>query len=728
MRPESAALDGGNVIETGEQHTNRLINEKSPYLLQHAHNPVDWYPWGAKAFKRARAEDKPVFLSIGYSTCHWCHVMEQESFSDPGMAALMNERFVCIKVDREERPDIDQIYMGAVVGLTGRGGWPLTLFLTPDQKPFYGGTYFPPEDRYGIPGLRSVLLSVADAWKTRREEVLRSGDMLTGALGSRRPRGRAEGAALNEATLSAAYHHFKATFDSVHGGFGGAPKFPMGQNLSFLLRYARREKHSEALMMAEKSLTAMAGGGVYDHLGGGFHRYSTDGQWRIPHFEKMLYDQAILSRAYLDAYQATGREIYAQVARRTLNYVLRDMTGNEGGLYSAEDADSPLAHNPGRKGEGEFYLWKKDDVMSLLGEEHTKVLSLHFGIEQSGNAVSDPHGEFGGKNVLYTARTVEETARELGRSRAETEGIIQGAVHKLLQAREERPRPHLDDKVLTGWNGLMISSLAFAYRVLEEPAYREAAERSARFIIENLVADDGRLHHRYRDGEAGIAGTLDDYAFFIHGLIDLYEATFNVSHLVEADRLARLMCDLFWDDRDGGFFFTARGGEQLIIRNKEVYDGAIPSGNSVACLDLLRLGRMTANTEFESRARTLMRAFSDDIAGLPASHSFMLAALDFDIGPSNEIVLAAGGDPETVRQMVRVIYGDFIPNKVVLLRPATEVEAQPLLGLAPFAAEYRPVEGRTAAYVCANHACRAPARSFEELRHLLTPHRESGDQ
>ncbi len=697
---------------------NRLAGEKSPYLLQHARNPVDWYPWGEEAFDAARSQDKPVFLSIGYSTCHWCHVMEKESFSDPDMAALMNRHFICIKVDREERPDIDNIYMSAVVAITGRGGWPLTVFLTPDQKPFFGGTYFPPEDRWGISGLRTVIESVADAWENRRAEVTRSGEMLTEALAAGPARGGGA-ASPGEATLHEAYEHFRSTFVEEPAGFGRAPRFPMGHNLSFLLRYAEKNADSKALMMAERSLDAMAEGGIYDRIGGGFHRYSTDDQWRIPHFEKMLYDQAILSKAYLEAYQATGRRRYADIARETLDYVLRDMTDEGGGFYSAEDADSPLPGNPGEKKEGAFYLWTTGEVTGLLGEQAGEVVNFRFGVMPEGNAVTDPHLEFEGKNVLYAAHTLEETARRFGRSPDDVREVIAGARATLFAERAKRPRPHLDDKILTDWNGLMISSLAAASRVLNEPVYREAAERSARFIMENLTGGDRRLLHRHRDGDSGIPGTLEDYAFFIHGLIDLYEATFDAAYLAEAARLADLMRGLFWDDAAGGFFFTAEGAEGLIIRTKEVYDGAIPSGNSVAALDLIRLGRLMARPGLESLASDLMTAFSGEIEAMPGAHSFMLMGLDFAMGPAREIIIAEGADPEAVADMVGAVYARFIPNKVVILRPAADEAAGELLDLAPFLRDYRAPGGRTSVYVCMNHACRAPASSLTDLEALL---------
>jgi uncharacterized protein YyaL (SSP411 family) len=701
-----------------KRNSNRLAGEKSPYLLQHARNPVEWYPWGREAFERARAEDRPVLLSIGYSTCHWCHVMEAESFSDEAVAELMNRHFVCIKVDREERPDIDNIYMNAVVAMTGRGGWPLTVFLTPDQKPFFGGTYFPPDDRWGMSGFKTVLLSVAEAWKDRRDEIARSGELLTRALGERRD-GGAPGVSLGEDTLAAAYKHFRSAFDSGEAGFGQAPKFPMAHNLSFLLRYAGRDNASEALVMVERTLRAMAAGGIYDQIGGGFHRYSTDDSWRVPHFEKMLYDQAMLSRVYLEAYQATGDDRFARTARETLDYVRHDMTDAGGGFYSAEDADSPLPDRPEQRKEGAFYLWTLEEVEALLGAEDAGIVAYHFGIRPEGNAISDPHGELGGKNVIYMAHSPAEAARRFGRSPQEMGAALDAARERMLAARSRRPRPHLDDKVLTDWNGLMISSFAYASRVLNETAYRDAAERAARFVLANMVDSRGRLLHRYHTGTAGIPASIDDYAFFIYGLIDLYEATFDCAYLKEAIGFAHIMSDLFWDGDAGGFFFTARDSEELIVRTKQVHDGAIPSGNSVAAHDLLRLGRLTGITEFESLVGQLMNAFSADISGMPGSHAFMLTALDFATGPTGEIVIAEGEDPEALEEMVRAVYRPFAPNRVVAMLPAPGEAAAALTDLAPFLAGYRAIGGKTTAYVCIDRACRTPATSVEDLDHLL---------
>ncbi|MBI3009078.1 MAG: thioredoxin domain-containing protein [Candidatus Omnitrophica bacterium] len=702
-----------------EPYTNRLIKEKSPYLLQHAHNPVDWYPWGDEAFDKAKKEDKPLFLSIGYSTCHWCHVMEEESFSNPDVARIMNKYFVSIKVDREERPDIDGIYMSAVMAMTGSGGWPLTVFLTPDKKPFYGGTYYPPEDKWGRPGLKTILNSIADAWKNRRDEILASGESLTQAIRQQSVSSSKKTFPLNKDTLEKAHTQFFQRFDSRYGGFGDAPKFPSSHSLSFLLRYWKRTKEAKSIEMVEKTLASMSKGGMYDHIGGGFHRYSTDGQWRVPHFEKMLYDQAILAKSYLEAYQGTGKEEYAQTAREIFEYILRDMTHPEGGFYSAEDADSPSPENPKEKKEGAFYLWSKDEIINILGKEQGEIFSYYFGVEPKGNALQDPFGEFKGKNILYVAHNLEETARRFKKSHVEIEKIIKSSNEKLLTIRSKRPRPHLDDKIIVDWNGLMISSLSFGSRVLNEPRYREAAERSAQFILKHLVREDGRLLHRYRDGESAIPGTIEDYAFFIHGLFDLYEATFNPDYLKEAKRLANEMLRLFWDESNGGFFFTAVDAERLLIRQKEIYDGAIPSGNSIAALDLLRLGRLTMEKNFEAKAELLFKTFSNEISQAPNAYPQMLIALDFALGPSKEIVLAGDINAKETAQMLRSIYKRFIPNKVVAFRPAKENEAEGVVNLIPFIKDQMPMDGKTTAYICENYVCKLPATDLKKTEELL---------
>ena len=711
-------LDPGAVVRGETSMSNRLAKEKSPYLLQHANNPVDWYAWGEEAFEKSRKEDRPVFLSIGYSTCHWCHVMEKESFENPEVAKLMNENFVSIKVDREERPDLDNVYMTAVQAMTGSGGWPLSVFLTPEGKPFFGGTYWPTEDQWGRPGFISILRSVADSWKKNRQNILRESENLTQLIQTHAVVKAKKNFTLGEDTLRSAYQELDSIFDSTHGGFGGGTKFPRSHTLSLLLRYGKRSGEGNVLKMVEKTLTEMAKGGIWDQLGGGFHRYSTTNDWFLPHFEKMLYDQAIVSKAYLEAYQATHSEEYAKIARRIFDYVMRDLHGSEGALYSAEDADSIDPEAAGKR-EGAFYVWEYSEIADLLGKEEGEIVSFVYGVEPGGNVGNDPHGEFPRKNILSLRHTVEEASGRFKKSIPEIERILEASKAKLFEARSKRPRPHLDDKILTDWNGLMISSLAFGSRVLEDPRYRDAAREAADFILKKLVREDGRLLHRYRDGDASILGTIEDYAFFIHGLVDLYEATFEARYLAEAKRLTQEMVRLFWDERDGGFFFTAADGEKLIVRQKEIYDGALPSGNSVAALDLLRVGRLTMNKELEKKAESLFSAFSSQIRQNPEAYVQVLIALDFALGPSQEIVIAAGeGAPET-KEFLKAIYSRFIPNKVLVFHP-NEVRAKTAIeALVPFIENQLPVNNKPTVYVCKNYVCQFPTTKLSEMEKLL---------
>jgi len=584
--------------------------------------------------------------------------------------------------------------------------------------------------QWGRPGFKELLLSINDAWHNKRNELVKSSHSISQNLQSKSLWGQIGGNPMpDEGTLRSAYGQFAQRFDSRYGGFGGTPKFPSSHNLSYLLRYWKRANESKALEMVEKTLTEMAKGGMYDHIGGGFHRYSTDQRWHIPHFEKMMYDQAILTKTYLEAYQATKDEKYAQTARETFEYVLRDMTDPKGGFYSAEDADSlppekftnmtPAEDLSREKTEGAFYLWRYQEVVELLGKEAAGIFDYYYGVEPRGNALSDPHGEFRGKNILYVAHSLDETAQKFGKISREIQQILEESRNKLFDVRKSRPRPHLDDKVLVDWNGLMISSLALGSRVLDEPRYREAAEKSAQFILSTLVRQDGRLLHRYRDGEAGILGTLEDYAFFIHGLIDLYEATFKEEYLKEAKRLTEDMIGLFWDEKEGGFFFTATDAEKLLIREKEIYDGAIPSGNSIAALDLLRMGRLTLNREWEKKAERLFKTFGQELSSGPSAYAQSLTALDFAIGPSREIVLAGQKDDAQTQAMLESLYSQFIPNKVVIFRPASDEEASDIISLIPFVKEQRALEDKTTAYVCKNYNCEFPTNDIGKFQQLL---------
>ncbi|HSD64270.1 MAG TPA: thioredoxin domain-containing protein, partial [Ignavibacteriaceae bacterium] len=561
--------------------TNHLITEKSPYLLQHAYNPVDWYPWSEEAFEKAKHEDKPVFLSIGYSTCHWCHVMEKESFEDQEIAGLMNEAFVSIKVDREERPDIDGIYMSVCQMLTGSGGWPMTIIMTPDKKPFFAGTYFPKESRFRRPGMKELIQQLQDIWRKRREEVYQSASEIVEAL-SKGDEGRESG--IDKDIFQKAYNEFEDRFDNKYGGFGSSPKFPSPHNFYFLLRFYIRENNVNALNMVEKTLHNMRLGGIYDHIGFGFHRYSTDREWLVPHFEKMLYDQALIAEAYIELFQITKNEIYRRTAEEILRYVQRDMTSPEGGFYSAEDADSEGV-------EGKFYLWTKEEIRNLLNED-SELISEIYNLKDSGNIP----GENSGNNILHLTRSFEEVAQERNVSSKDLVGKMSNARKILFAQREKRTHPFKDNKILTDWNGLMISTFAKASQVFNVEEYGEIAIKAADFIVNNLIDKEGRLLHRYKDGEAGIISNIDDYAFFIRGLIDLYESTFNNYWLDKAIELNKDMIEYFCDEQKGGFFFTPYYGEKLIVRQKEIYDGAVPSGNSIAILNLLKLGRITGDT------------------------------------------------------------------------------------------------------------------------------------
>ncbi|MEW6250886.1 MAG: thioredoxin domain-containing protein [Planctomycetota bacterium] len=708
-RPLPSAEQLRKLPPDGGPEFNRLVFEKSPYLLQHARNPVNWFPWCDAAFEQARKEDKPVFLSIGYSTCHWCHVMEHESFEDPDVARLLNDGFICIKVDREERPDIDHVYMSVCQTLTGSGGWPLTVVMTPDKKPFFAGTYFSKSARFGRQGLVELLPRLGNAWRTQREKVTDSAEKIVQHVQSVNHRGA--GPALDAATLTTGYRQLADRFDAARGGFGAAPKFPTPHNLTFLLRYWRRTGDANALKMVEQTLRAMRAGGMYDHVGFGFHRYSTDAEWLVPHFEKMLYDQALLIVAYIEAFQATQDAEFAQTAREILTYVLRDMTAPEGAFYSAEDADSEGV-------EGKFYLWTADELHRALGEDDANLVGRALSVKAGGN-FTNPHTP-PRTNILYRSKTAAELARELGIEEAELARRLEAARRELFAVREQRVHPHKDDKILTDWNGLMIAALAKAARALDEPKYAAAAQRSADFVLERLRDSHGRLLKRFRDGEAGLPAHLDDYAFLVWGLLELYEANFEVRNLQAALDLNKEMLRHYWDETASGLFFTADDGEALLARTKEVYDGALPSGNSVAMLNLLRLARITGDSELETKAAAIGQAFSADLSRAPAGHTQLLGALDFALGPSFEIVIA--GDParDDTREMLRTLRGVFLPNAVVLLRPDGDAG---ITRIAEFTQSQTAVDGKATAYVCVNQACQAPTTDRRELAKQLTPRR-----
>jgi uncharacterized protein YyaL (SSP411 family) len=698
-------------------HTNRLIHEKSPYLLQHAHNPVDWYAWGPEAFEKAKKEDRPIFLSIGYSTCHWCHVMERESFENEEIAAILNKHFVAIKVDREERPDVDRIYMAYVQATTGGGGWPMSVWLTPELKPFVGGTYFPPENRYGRPGFPVMLERIAQAWHADREKILESSHEIVQHL--QEAAEVSPSGSLDPSALDSGFFQFRRSFDSKLGGFGQAPKFPRPVTYNFLLRYYARTHQDEGRDMVLATLRAMAKGGMHDQLGGGFHRYSVDERWFVPHFEKMLYDQAQLATSYLEAYQITHDAFFAGVARRIFDYVLRDMTDKDGGFYSAEDADSVIdPAKPDAKGEGAFYIWTREEIEHAAGEPGAAWFSYRYGVEPHGNVENDPQKEFTGRNILFEAHTVEETAKHFSKPVQEMSQTLAGVSEKLLARRSKRVRPHLDDKVLTAWNGLMISALAKGGAILSEPRYSAAAARAGEFILGRMYdAKTGRLLRRYRQRDAAIPGFLDDYALFTQALLDLYETQFDTRCLQTAVKLAEKQSGLFEDREHGGFFSTAAGDASLVVRMKEDYDGAEPSANSVAALNLLRLAQMTDRKDFRESAEKTLRAFASRITGMPSAVPQMLVAYEFSLAkPRQVIVVGDPSAPETA-EMIRILQAHFSPNRIVML--VDEPTRKTLAGYLPLIENMTRLHGKTTAYVCENYACKLPTADAAKFAELL---------
>ena len=707
-----AFVDTGDA-ETGEDRSqkkevkyNRLINESSPYLLQHATNPVDWYPWGEEAFAKSKKEDKPIFLSIGYSTCHWCHVMEHESFADEEVADLLNKYFVAVKVDREERPDIDQVYMAVTQAMTGRGGWPNNVFLTPDKKPFFAGTYFPKHARWGLPGLMELLPKVAEIWQNDRENVQKSAEQITALLASRgNPN---PGDALDRSILDKARNRLADIYDPEYGGFGPAPKFPTPHIFAFLLRRYHHNEDAQALAMVEKTLTQMRFGGIHDHIGFGFHRYSTDGQWLVPHFEKMLYDQALLALAYTETYQATGKEFYARTVREILTYILRDMTSKEGGFYSAEDADSEGV-------EGKFYLWTLAQIQQAIGDNETEIIKKTYNLEDGGNFKSQEAEQVPGSNILHLKKTVPDLAGEMGMPEKQLRQRLEKNRERLFRVRKKRVHPFKDDKILTDWNGLMIAALAKAGLVLDEPRYVSAAVKAADFIMHNLRDKNGRLLKRYRQGNAGLPAHLNDYAFVVWGFLELYEASFKTIYLQEAIRLNDQMIKHFWDIQSGGLFMTADDGEKLLIRNKEIYDGALPSGNSVAALNLLRLGHITGNQDYLQKAESIGKAFSDPVNRYPQGHAHLMVALEYALHPNYEVVIAGTPRAKDTRAMLAALRQLFLPGKVVVLRPADKGEAAEIIRMAPYTEFMVPKNGKATAYVCTNFICRLPTTEISQM-------------
>jgi uncharacterized protein YyaL (SSP411 family) len=688
--------------------SNRLIHEKSPYLLQHAYNPVDWYPWGDEAFERAKVKDKPIFLSIGYSTCHWCHVMERESFEDPEVAGMMNELVISIKVDREERPDLDHIYMMVCQLLTGSGGWPLNIIMTPDKKPYFAGTYIPKETRLGRTGIMELIPRLVQLWTERRDEVYDSAEKIVTAMASA-DRDNQEGD-LDKSALHMTLQQLIERFDEKHGGFGEAPKFPTPHNLLFLLRHWKRTGDQKALDMVEKTLRSIQRGGIHDHVGFGFHRYATDQTWLVPHFEKMLYDQALLVMAYLEAYQATGQKTYEETARNILTYVLRDMTDSEGGFYSAEDADTEGV-------EGKFYVWSEEEIRKILPPEEADFVIRVFNIEKDGNFLDESARIRTGANIFHLQKTLPEIASDMKISEQEIRNRWVASRRKLFSVREKRVRPSKDDKILTDWNGLMIAALAKASAAFGDPQYTEAAAKAVDFVLKRLRKPDGRLLHRYRDGDAAIHGNLDDYAFLIWGLIELYEITFEASYLEAALELNEFMVKHFWDEEAGGLYFSPDDGEALIVRKKEYYDGAVPSGNAVAMWNMLRLGRITANPRLEGRGIDIGRVFSKAVKQFPSAYTQFMVALDFAAGPCYEVVIVGQSEAKDTKEMLNALARFFTPHVVALFRPA--VNSAEIDGLAGYLTSYQSLNNKATAYVCTNFTCKAPTTDVEKMLELI---------
>ncbi|NOQ46297.1 MAG: DUF255 domain-containing protein [Desulfobulbaceae bacterium] len=696
---------------------NSLINEKSPYLLQHAFNPVAWHPWSKDALALAGKEDKPIFLSIGYSTCHWCHVMAHESFEDPEIAALLNKWFICIKVDREERPDIDQMYMAATQAMTGSGGWPMSVFLFPDGRPFYAATYIPPKTQYGRPGFPDVLEAVHKAWTDRREDLSGTAGKLLEALQDSNGNAATR---INSDIQKRAFQLLAETYDDKYGGFGDAPKFPRPVVFNFLLRYWHDEKEQKALDMTLSTLRAMAGGGMYDQLGGGFHRYSVDAQWRVPHFEKMLYDQSQLVNSYLDAFQITEDAQYAGIAEEIFDYVLRDMHDQEGGFYSAEDADSDDPYEKGKHGEGAFFLWTEKDIVQTLSARAADIFNFCYGVEFDGNALNDPQQEFIGRNILYLyiQHTSQEAAAHFNMDSAEIEQRLSQSKKILFEKRELRTRPHLDDKVITAWNGLMIGALARGGAILNRPKYIDAAKQAARFIHGKLYdQENGRLYRRYRDGEAGIAGQLDDYAFLAAGLIDLYQVVHEPEWLQWAVALTEQQIKLFRDDRHGGFFDSV-ADNTIPVRMKGDYDGAEPAANSIAAMNLLKLGMLTGNGEWKEMAVKTIDVFSSRINTYPPALLQMLCVLDQTQEKPRQVVVAGDPDRADTKKMLAAVSKIFDPGRMVLFADGGKNQKFLAQNL-DFMKTVSMQNNQATAYVCRDFTCRLPITDVQELKNNL---------
>jgi len=672
-----------------KQYVNRLAKESSPYLLQHKNNPVDWYPWGDEAFQKALELNRPIFLSIGYSTCHWCHVMEEESFEDEQVAQLLNDNFISIKVDREERPEIDHLYMTVCQAMTGKGGWPLTIIMTPDKYPFFAGTYFPKKGRMGRPGMIELLPAISDAWVNKKDELIQSANQIKKYLID--SNNKELGDQLNQSILTNTNSQFINRYDKTHGGFGTKPKFPSPHNLIYLLRYHNMSGDKTSLLMVEKTLQEMRLGGIFDHVGFGFHRYSTDTEWILPHFEKMLYDQAMLTLAYTEAYQITNNQLYKDTAEEILYYVQRNMTDKRGGFYSAEDADSEGE-------EGLFYLWTIDEIKNILSNVESELLINTYGLNKEGNYDDEATGNRTEKNILYLKEPINNI---------ELKNRLNQIIKKLYQARKKRIHPLKDDKILTDWNGLMIAAYAKAGVVFNSDDYTQQAEKSAQFILNNLTDNNGRLLKRYRDGNAGVDAHLDDYAFFIWGLLELYEATFNVTYLSEAIQLSNIMVDEFWDVTNGGFFLGSENSEKLIVRAKTGYDGAMPSGNSVAAMNCSKLNRITGETKWAEISDKIFITFSNEIQQTPSGYASMVNAFLFNTDNPKEIVIVGSGKDSDTISAIEKIKSEYVPNKVIIFKD-TDDELNKLSPLAKWTVTQETIDEKTTYYICQDFACKIP--------------------
>ena len=677
-----------------KQYVNRLAKESSPYLLQHKNNPVDWYPWGDEAFQKATELNRPIFLSIGYSTCHWCHVMEDESFEDEQVAQLLNDNFISIKVDREERPEVDHLYMTVCQAMTGKGGWPLTIIMTPDKYPFFAGTYFPKKGRMGRPGMIELLPAIADAWVNKKGELIQSANQIKKYLID--SNNKEIGDQLNQTILTNTNSQFINRYDKTHGGFGVKPKFPSPHNLIYLLRYHNMSGDKTSLLMVEKTLQEMRLGGIFDHVGFGFHRYSTDREWILPHFEKMLYDQAMLTLAYTEAYQITNNQLYKDTAEEILHYVKRDMTDKRGGFYSAEDADSEGE-------EGLFYLWTIEEIKNILNNEESELLINTYGLDLEGNYKDEATGKKTEKNILYLKEPI---------SNAKPKNRLNEITKKLYLAREKRIHPLKDDKILTDWNGLMIAAFAKAGDVFNSDDYIQQAEKSAQFILKNLTDNNGRLLKRYRNGNAGLDAHLDDYAFFIWGLLELYEATFNVTYLTEAVQLSNIMVEEFWDITNGGFFLGSENSEKLIVRAKTGYDGAMPSGNSVAAMNCSKLNRITGETKWAEISDKIFMTFSNEIQKTPSGYASMVNAFLFNVDSPKEIVIVGSSKDDKTKKAIEKIKSEYVPSKVIIFKD-TDDKLNKLSPLAKWTVTQETIDEKTTFYICQDFACKIPTTDLD---------------